>query len=114
MNFIPFSTSSFAWHFLAGLLRCSYVSHHYRANPSMTMFNYLWGIWSAVGRFWHPVAQHRCPHHTEPEPCVKRENHLKLLLHFCKLGSVVQTCMAKMELLWKRPKKKNHTRILVI
>ncbi len=56
MNFIPFSPPSFAQRFLAGLLCSSYVSHHYRANPSMTMFNFLWGIWSAVGKICNPVA----------------------------------------------------------
>lgn len=56
MNFIPFSPPSFAQRFLDGFLCSSYVSHHYRANPSMTMFNFLWGIWSAVGKICNPVA----------------------------------------------------------
>lgn len=47
---------SFAQRFLAGLLCSSYVSHHYRANPSMTMFNFLWGIWSAVVKICNPMA----------------------------------------------------------
>lgn len=51
-----FPPPSFALRFLAGLLCSSYVSHHYRANPSMTMFNFLWGIWSAVGTICNPVA----------------------------------------------------------
>ncbi len=32
------------------------LSLHYRANPSMTMFNFLWGIWSVVGKICNPVA----------------------------------------------------------
>lgn len=51
-----FSPPSFAQHFLAGLLRSSYVSHHYSANPPLTMFNFLRGIWSAVGKICNPVA----------------------------------------------------------
>lgn len=56
MNFIPFPLLHLPNVFLAGLPCSSYVSHHYRANPSMTMFNFLWGIWSAVGKICNPVA----------------------------------------------------------
>lgn len=55
-EFHTFSPPSFAQRFLAGLLCSSYVSHHYSANPSMTMFNFLWGIWSAVGKICNPAA----------------------------------------------------------
>lgn len=90
MNFIPFPPSSFAQRFLAGLLCSSYVSHHYRANPSMTMFNFLWGIWSAVGRICNPVAHLSSINdsaHIPPSLSFvwKRETHLTWVVRFGNL-----------------------------
>lgn len=76
MNFIP---PPFLPSFIcsplssAGLLGSSYVSHHYRANPSMTMFNFLWGIWSAAAAAGEKFATPSTAPHPHP-PARLREH----------------------------------------